>query len=106
MLGSVGSVLCRQDDEFMGRAKIQTSVVAQRGHIEVGSHLENLSRILGRNTYIYLCSQSRWVDLKDVWVRGVRQDQGKVQVSLSWLPVTADRWVTRHQAGYSCVITS
>ena len=38
--------------------------------------------------------QSRWVDLKDVWVRGVRQDQGKVQVSLSWLPVTADRWVT------------
>ena len=39
-------------------------------------------------------SQSRWVDLKDVWVRGVRQDQGKVQVSLSWLPVTADRWVT------------
>ena len=43
---------------------------------------------------LYLCSQSRWVDLKDVWVRGVRQDQGKVQVSLSWLPVTADRWVT------------
>ena len=41
MLGSVGSVLCRQDDEFMGRAKIQTSVVAQRGHIEVGSHSEN-----------------------------------------------------------------
>ena len=43
---------------------------------------------------LYLCLQSRWVDLKDVWVRGVRQDQGKVQVSLSWLPVTADRWVT------------
>ena len=41
VLGSVGSVLCRQDDEFMGRAKIQTSVVAQRGHIEVGSHSEN-----------------------------------------------------------------
>ena len=42
MLGSVGSVLCRQDDEFMGRAKIQTSVVAQRGHIEVGSLSKNL----------------------------------------------------------------
>ena len=40
-MGSVGSVLCRQDDEFMGRAKIQTSVVAQRGHIEVGSNSEN-----------------------------------------------------------------
>ena len=25
----------RRDDEFMGRAKIQTSVVAERGHIEV-----------------------------------------------------------------------
>ena len=25
----------RKDDEFMGRAKIQTSVVAERGHIEV-----------------------------------------------------------------------
>ena len=50
---------------------------------------------------LYSCLQSRWVDLKDVWVRGVRQDQGKVQVSLSWLPVTADRWVTStsHQAG-------
>ena len=48
---------------------------------------------------LYSCLQSRWVDLKDVWVRGVRQDQGKVQVSLSWLPVTADRWVTGHQAG-------
>ena len=46
---------------------------------------------------LYLCLQSRWVDLKDVWVRGVRRDQGKVQVSLSWLPVTADRWVSRHQ---------
>ena len=41
VLGSVGSVLCRQDDEFMGRAKIQTSVVAQRGHIEVGSHSQH-----------------------------------------------------------------
>ena len=43
VLGSVGSVLCRQDDEFMGRAKIQTSVVAQRGHIEVGSHSQHNS---------------------------------------------------------------
>ena len=53
---------------------------------------------------LYLCLQSRWVDLKDVWVRGVRRDQGKVQVSLSWLPVTADRWVTStsHQAGVQC----
>ena len=25
----------RKDDEFMGRAKIQTNLVAQRGHIEV-----------------------------------------------------------------------
>ena len=25
----------RQDDEFMGRAKIQTNIVAERGHIEV-----------------------------------------------------------------------
>ena len=25
----------RKDDEFMGRAKIQTSVVAERGHVEV-----------------------------------------------------------------------
>ena len=52
---------------------------------------------------LYLCLQSRWVDLKDVWVRGVRQDQGKVQVSLSWLPVTADRWVTSTSTrlGYS-----
>ena len=52
---------------------------------------------------LYLCLKSRWVDLKDVWVRGVRQDQGKVQVSLSWLPVTADRWVTSTSTrlGYS-----
>ena len=52
VLGSVGSVLCRQDDEFMGRAKIQTSVVAQRGHIEVGSHLENNSLGL-HNTCVF-----------------------------------------------------
>ena len=36
-----------------------------------------------------------------MWVRGVRRDQGKVQVSLSWLPVTADRWVTSTRLGYS-----
>ena len=46
VLGSVGSVLCRQDDEFMGRAKIQTSVVAQRGHIEVGTQSQQYSEAL------------------------------------------------------------
>eukprot|EP00092_Neocalanus_flemingeri_P064404 GFUD01078159.1.p1 GENE.GFUD01078159.1~~GFUD01078159.1.p1 ORF type:complete len:1135 (-),score=294.37 GFUD01078159.1:524-3928(-) len=50
----------RQDDEFLGRAKIQTSVVAERGLIE-----------------------GYWVDLVDT-------ESGKVQVTLSWLPVIAD----------------
>ena len=50
----------RQDDEFLGRAKIQTSVVAERGYIE-----------------------GYWVDLVDTV-------SGKVQVTLSWLPVIDD----------------
>jgi len=50
----------RQDDEFLGRAKVQTSVVATRGYIE-----------------------GYWVDLVDT-------ESGKVQVTLSWLPVTDD----------------
>eukprot|EP00090_Calanus_glacialis_P017269 TRINITY_DN26933_c0_g1_i7.p1 TRINITY_DN26933_c0_g1~~TRINITY_DN26933_c0_g1_i7.p1 ORF type:complete len:1127 (+),score=330.64 TRINITY_DN26933_c0_g1_i7:171-3551(+) len=50
----------RQDDEFLGRAKIQTSVVAERGYIE-----------------------GYWVDLVDT-------ESGKVQVTLSWLPVIDD----------------
>jgi len=50
----------RQDDEFLGRAKIQTSVVADRGYIE-----------------------GYWVDLVDT-------EKGKVQVTLSWLPVVDD----------------
>jgi len=50
----------RRDDEFLGRAVIQSSLVAERGHIE-----------------------GYWVDLMDC-------DKGSVQVSLSWLPVTDD----------------
>jgi len=55
----------RKDDEFMGRARILTSVVAERGHIE-----------------------SRWIDLLDC-------EKGKVKVSLSWLAVTDDRDVVK-----------
>jgi len=50
----------RKDDEFLGRAKVQTSVVAQRGVIE-----------------------GYWVDLVDT-------ESGKVQVTLTWLPVVSD----------------
>jgi len=50
----------RQDDEFLGRAKIQSNVVAERGHIE-----------------------GYWVDLVDT-------ESGRVQVTLSWLPVVDD----------------
>ena len=50
----------RSDDEFLGRARIQTSVVAHRCFIE-----------------------GYWVDLVDT-------ESGKVQVTLSWLPVIAD----------------
>ena len=57
-----------KDDEFLGRAKIHTSVVADRGHIE-----------------------SRWVDLSEC-------DHGRVQVSLSWLPVTTDPEVVKRAA--------
>ena len=57
----------RQDDEFMGRAKIQTHIVAERGHIE-----------------------ARWIDLIDG-----EKNQGQVQVSLSWLKVTADSAVVK-----------
>jgi len=55
----------RKDDEFMGRAKIQTSVVAERGHVE-----------------------GCWIELRDT-------EHGKVMVDLSWLPVTGDREVIR-----------
>ena len=58
----------RKGDEFLGRAKIQTNIVAQRGHI-----------------------QSRWIDLTD----GESGGQGRVQVSLSWLQVSRDSEVVR-----------
>jgi len=60
-----------KDDEFLGRAKIQTSLVAMRGHIE-----------------------SYWVNLVDT-------DQGSVQVSLTWLPVTDDRDVVKECAKHA-----
>eukprot|EP00092_Neocalanus_flemingeri_P021078 GFUD01022838.1.p1 GENE.GFUD01022838.1~~GFUD01022838.1.p1 ORF type:complete len:586 (+),score=158.29 GFUD01022838.1:255-1760(+) len=58
----------RQDDEFLGRAKIQTSVVAERGFLE-----------------------GYWVELDEIAC-------GKVQVDLSWLPVTADSSVVKAAA--------
>jgi len=50
----------RKDDEFLGRATVQTGAIADRGHIE-----------------------GFWVDLEEC-------DSGKAQISLSWLPVTDD----------------
>jgi len=61
----------RQDDEFLGRAKIQTSVVADRGYIE-----------------------GYWVDLVDT-------ESGKVQVTLSWLPVIDDSSVVKTAAKHA-----
>ena len=70
----------RKDDEFMGRAKIQTSVVAERGHIEVSV---TSIRMMSLTT-----DQGRWIELRDT-------EQGKVMVDLSWLPVTGDREIIR-----------
>lgn len=64
----------RKDDEFLGRAKIQTSLVAQRGHIE-----------------------GYWVDLVES-DKDSDKEQGSVQVSLTWLPVTMDPEVVRESA--------
>merc|ERR1712106_767797 len=61
----------RQDDQFLGRAKIQTSVVAARGFIE-----------------------GYWVDLVDT-------ESGKVQVTLSWLPVIDDSSVVKTAAKHA-----
>jgi len=62
-----------KDDEFLGRAKIQTSVVAERGFIE-----------------------GYWVDLVDT-------ESGKVQVTLSWLPVIADSSAVKTAAKHAGV---
>lgn len=57
-----------RDDEFLGRATVQTSVVADRGTIE-----------------------KTWIDLEEC-------DSGKVQLSLSWLPITRDPSVVKRAA--------
>jgi Ca2+-dependent lipid-binding protein len=68
----------RKGDQFLGRAKIQSNLVADRGHIE-----------------------SYWVDLMDTEGKGEEGEQanlGQVQVSLSWLPVTPDSVVVKAAA--------
>ena len=57
-----------KDDEFLGRAKIQTSLVAMRGHIGEKVLFAEMKREL---TFSF--SESHWVNLVDA-------DQGSVQV--------------------------
>jgi len=58
----------RKDDEFLGRATVQTGAVAERGEIK-----------------------GFWVDLEEC-------DSGKAQVSLSWIPITSDQSTVRELA--------
>jgi len=61
----------RKDDEFLGRAKMQTSIVAERGLIE-----------------------DHWLDLVDT-------ESGKVQMTLSWHSVTMDTSVLKKPDSYA-----